>query len=236
MMKVRELVTNLFLLTCHFKTLIYIVEVEGYDLCLYSFHVYMKATNIILTILVFVLVLFSCSTVKGLKRGTALKDDIADNNEELAFLLCQLYGADQLIRETNDTREGVVVMQKIDSINFSSAIKFIKSHGFPNRKRLGHYYEEYECVSLAIPAIILHNPSKVVEKETYNLLLSEVRQGNLSPELFALFLDKYYVYYHGYSLYNTQFKRATINNKERVNRARLDIGLEVLPDSAFSAQ
>ncbi|WP_442504743.1 hypothetical protein ACTML9_08000 [Porphyromonas levii] len=196
----------------------------------------MKIINVILPILGCLLVLFSCSTVKGIKNSAVFNDDIANNSEELAFLLCQLYGEDQIIREANGTKEGVIVMKEIDSINFLKAIKLIESYGFPNRKLLGHYYEDYECVSLSIPAIMLHNPSKVVEKETYNLLLSEVRKGNLSPELFALFLDKYYVYYHGYSLYNTQFKRATIKNKERVNKARLEIGLEILPDSAFSVQ
>lgn len=200
----------------------------------------MKAINVILTIILFVLVLFSCSTVKVLNKdkGTVLEDDMVNNNEELAFLLCQLYGSDQMIREpgVNGAKERILVMEKIDSLNFVRAINFIKSYGFPNKKLLGQYYESHECVSLSIPAIMLHNPSKVIERDTYNLLLSEVRKGNLSPELFALFLDKYYVYYHGYSLYNTQFKRATIKNKERVNRARLDIGLEILPDSAFSAQ
>lgn len=196
----------------------------------------MKAIKIILSVIAFMVALFSCSSVKGFKENTDPIDDVANDSEDLAFLLCQLYGSDQMIREVNNSREGVVIMEKIDSINFSRAIEFIKLHGFPNKKLLGHFYEDHECVSLSIPAIMLHNPPKVVEKETYNLLLSEVRKGNLSPELLALFLDKYYVYYHGYSLYNTQFKRATINNKGRVNKARLEIGLEILPDSVFSAQ
>ena len=124
-------------------------------------------------------------------------------------------------------------MQKIGSLNFVRVIDFIKEHGFPNEKLLGRFYTEYESVSLAVPAILLHNSSKVVQKSTFDLLKQEVQKGNMKSELLALVLDKYYVYNKGYSLYHTQFKKANIKNKEIVNQARLEIGLEALPDSLF---
>lgn len=169
----------------------------------------------------------SCSTTR-VSENKGVND-----NKGLAFQLSQLYGSDQTIRDIADSREGVVIMQKIDSINFVRLIEIIKVHGYPNEKKLGSSCWKYESVCLAAPAILLHNPSKVVQKKIFDLLKKEVENGNMKPEALALILDKYYVYYKGYSLYHTQFKKANIKDKEIVNKARLEIGLNVLPDSLF---
>lgn len=170
----------------------------------------------------------SCSIIRG-DQNQSIKD-----NEDLAFQLSQYYGSDQTIRKVNNSKEGIMIMQKIDSINFVRIIKFIKEHGYPNEKLLGKSYKKHESVSLAAPAILLHNSSRVVQEPTFNLLKEEVEKGNMKPEALALILDKYYVYYKGYSLYHTQFKKACIENKEIVNKARLEIGLRALPDSLFT--
>ena len=170
----------------------------------------------------------SCSIMRG-DQNQRIKD-----NEDLAFQLSQIYGADQVIRQVPGNSDRIIVMQKIDSLNFVRIIDFIKEHGYPNEKLLGESYNKNESVCLAAPSILLHNSSKVVQKPTFNLLKSEVEKGNMKPEALALILDKYFVYYKGYSLYHTQFKKACIENKELVNEARLEIGLSALPDSLFT--
>ncbi len=155
-------------------------------------------------------------------------------SDSLAFALSEMYGSDQTIRLVNNSREGIIIMQKIDSLNFVRIIDFIEKHGYPNEKLLGKSYRKYESVSLAAPAILLHNPSEVVKEHTFILLKKEVEKGNMKPKALALILDKYYVFHKGYSLYHTQFKKASIENKEIVNKARLEIGLSVLPDSLFT--
>lgn len=186
--------------------------------------------RITLVLLVAMIGAISCSSSKlNFER-----DAKVFKNENLAFLLSQLYGSDQTIREVNDSKPGVIIMQKIDSLNFVRLIEFIEEHGFPNEKLLGRFYTEYECVCLAAPSILLHNSSRVVQKNTFDLLKQEVQKGNMKSELLALVLDKFYVYNKGYSLYHTQFKKANIKNKEIVNKARLEIGLEALPDSLFT--
>jgi hypothetical protein len=178
--------------------------------------------------LLIIISITSCSIIRG-DQNQRIKD-----NEDLAFQLSQFYGSDQTIRKVNNSKEGIMIMQKIDSINFVRIIKFIKEHGYPNEKLLGKSYKKHESVSLAALAILLHNSSRVVQEPTFNLLKKEVEKGNMKPEALALILDKYYVYYKGYSLYHTQLKKACIENKEIVNKARLEIGLSAVPDSFFT--
>jgi hypothetical protein len=178
-------------------------------------------------IILIIVLAASCSTNKDGKNQDT------QNKEALALQLSQWYGSDQTIREVNNSKEGMLMMRRIDSLNFVRIIDFIMEHGYPNEKLLGRFYKEQESVSLAAPAILLHNSTKVVEESTFNLLKKEVEKGNMKAEDLALILDKYYVLYKGYSLYHTQFKKACIENKEMVNKARLEIGLSILADSCF---
>jgi hypothetical protein len=178
-----------------------------------------------------ILPIIALSSFSGIK---SVSNSNINNSDSLAFYLCQLYGSDQTVREVNNSKEGVIIMQKTDSLNFIRLINFIKKYGYPNEKLLGKNYKKYECINLAAPAILLHNSTKVVKEDIYKLLKKEVIKGNMKPEALALILDKYYVLYKGYSLYNTQFKKACIENKNIVNKARLEIGLKKLPDSLFN--
>lgn len=182
------------------------------------------------------LVLISTMLLSALLCNAQQKDTIYIKKDSLAFELCQLYGSDQTVREVNNSREGVLIMQRTDSLNFIRIINFIKKFGYPNDKLLGENYRKYECICMAAPAILLHNPAKVVKDTIYNLLKNEVKKGNMKPNALALMLDKYYVFHEKYSLYHTQFIKACIENKEKVNKARLDIGLDILPDSVFSTK
>ena len=82
-------------------------------------------------------------------------------------------------------------------------------------------------------SVLLHNSTRVIQPEVYELLKNEVKIGNLKSETLAIILDKYYCLYKGASLYGTTFKAPCISDKEKVNNARLDIGLNVLNDSLF---
>ena len=49
------------------------------------------------------------------------------DNEDLAFQLSQIYGADQVIRQVPGNSDRIIVMQKIDSLNFVRIIDFKKN-------------------------------------------------------------------------------------------------------------
>ncbi|MBP1631541.1 MAG: hypothetical protein H6Q15_2434 [Bacteroidetes bacterium] len=162
--------------------------------------------------------------------------------DSLSFELCKLYAADQCLRnyipDSINSQIRWSFIQKIDSINFYKSIDFIKKHGFPSRKEYRNNFD-FECVNAALICIFLHNPQRVIKQEIYDLLKAEVRKGNLSSLTFSYILDRYYVIYKKYSLYGSPYKTWTpckgvrFEDKEKVNNARLDIGLEALPDSCF---
>ena len=169
--------------------------------------------------------------------GQIKPQKLVSNRDSLAFELCQLYGSDQSLRNIGNDKS--YISSKLDSINFSKIITFIGKYGFPSESLLGVENMKYECVEAAAIAILLHSPQKVVTPEIYALLKSEVIAGNLKPTTFSYFLDKYYVYYKKYSLFGSRFmsdtpcKGVRLKDKNIVNKARMDIGLEALPDSAF---
>lgn len=54
--------------------------------------------------------------------------------------------------------------------------------------------------------VMLHNPHRLLEPETFRLLCGEVRAGRLNPEVFGWALDRYFVTYEGYSLFNSPYR------------------------------
>ncbi len=189
----------------------------------------MKIKISIITIIIFTI---SCVSVKNTKKDVDM-DSIKDS---LAFELCQMWGSDQTIRSVNGGRDVVKIMQRLDSLNFFKLVKFVKTYGFPNKKLLGERNYKHECVSAAYP-ILLHNPHMLINNEAYfNLFLDQVNKGNLNRKSFATILDKYYwAKSHGKDvLYGSQFGKPCIQHKKKTNKARLEIGLEILPDSLFS--
>lgn len=164
-------------------------------------------------------------------------DEWVERQNELVNQLCKLYGFDQGIRDRGiwGVLEKKAIL-KIDSLNFEKFIQIVKEYGFPNEKILGDRYEAYECVELSAVAIMLHNPSKIINnQELFDLFLGEIDKGNLDRDDFAMFLDKHYWHQSRGKkvMYGSQFGIPCLDTKEETNRLRNEIGLEGLKDEEF---
>lgn len=190
------------------------------------------------TILIFIyLLLISCSSNKTLNSRN-------NNNKKdsLAFELCQIYGLDQGVRNEFLWRKHIDfgnVHLAIDTLSFNRITEFVEKSGFPSEKLLGKKNYKNDCVGGAAGAVLLHNPHRLVnEKKYFDLFFNEVKKGNLKPEGFALFIDKYY-WVHSKNkttrrvFYGSQFGKPCIQTKEATNKARVEIGLKPLNDDEF---
>ena len=185
---------------------------------------------------VFILLLFVCCKSNTVRFSDKKEDKTKDS---LAFILCQIYGSDQGIRDSNLKSKDFKMMQGIDTLNFEKVVAFVKINGFPTKKLLGENNLKQECVEGAALSILLHNPQRLVnEIEYFNLFLNEVKKGNLKPESFALILDKYYWTKSKNKVtrrvfYGSQFGKPCIQTKDATNQARIEIGLKPLKDEEF---
>ena len=135
--------------------------------------------SVFIKVLLLFVVLYGCSAQS--KRNS-------ENN--LAFELCAMYGLDQGIRQ-----EGIVIDKKsnikIDSLNFQRVINFINKNGYPNKDNIGTYINE-KCVQAAAIVVLLHNPQHIVNNEEYrDILIKEVKKGNMKEETLLLILLAY---------------------------------------------
>lgn len=196
-----------------------------------------KTILILLTLILF----FNC---KSKKQNSITKNQLIDSTiaDSLSFELCQIYGLDQGIRNEFLWRKHIDfgnVHRAIDTLSFNKIIKFIKENGYPNRLLLGDENHRHERVNSAAMAVFLHNPHRIVnEKEHFDLLLNEVKKGNLTSEYLATILDKYYWTksknkINRRVLYGSQFGKPCIQTKEITNKARIEIGLKPLNDDEF---
>ena len=81
---------------------------------------------------------------------------------------------------------------KIDSLNFQRVINFINKNGYPNKDNIGTYINE-KCVQAAAIVVLLHNPQHIVNNKEYrDILIKEVKKGNMKEETLLLIMDKYY--------------------------------------------
>jgi hypothetical protein len=179
----------------------------------------------------------SCGTSSSLKNFDTKVTTKEYLQDSLAFEICQMYGLDQGVRLSPGFKGKWDFIDPIDSLNFTKVINFVKKNGYPTAKLLGRNNYKHECVSTSFHAILLHNPVQLVKnKEYFNLFLEEVNKGNLSRELFATMLDKYYWLKkgnNGHVLYGSQFGKPCIQSKEETNKARQEIGLNALSESEF---
>lgn len=110
----------------------------------------------------------------------------------------------------------------------------MQTYGMPNETLLGTANYQVECVKLAAFAILLHNPDRLVQDETYyTLFLNEVQAGRMKPEVFALLIDKYYWSRGENLVYGGPFGFPCLSEKKAVNQRRKAIGLGELADSTF---
>ena len=185
---------------------------------------------------VFILLLFVCCKSNTVRISDKTEDKTKDS---LAFMLCQIYGFDQGIRDFNLKHKDFKMVPRIDTLNFNKIVEFVKINGYPTKILLGENYLKQECVDAAVGVVLLHNPHRLVnEIEYFNLFLNEVKKGNLKPETFAFFLDKYYWTSSKNKVnrrvfYGSNFGKPCIQTKDATNKARIEIGLKALKDEEF---
>jgi hypothetical protein len=197
-------------------------------------------TTFLLVTLVFLLGVASCkSVVISQQQTTEVNLATQRKQDSLAFELCQIYGSDQGIRDSRIRYNKREIMPKVDTLSFIKIVNFVIINGYPTEKLLGEKNASHDCVALALTAILLHNPHRLVnEQKYYDLFFNEVKKGNLDSEFFASVLDKYY-WVHSKNkttrrvFYGSQFGKPCIQTKEATNKARIEIGLEVLADTGF---
>ena len=181
-----------------------------------------KVSAVIKVLLLFV-VLYGCSAQS--KRNSR-------NN--LAFELCEIYGIDQGIRQ-----EGIVIDKKsnikIDSLNFQRVINFINKNGYPNKDNIGTYINE-KCVQATATIVLLHNPQHIVNnKENRDILIKEVKKGNMKEETLLLIMDKYYWHISkGKKVYmGSKFGKPCIKDRAKSDSLRKAISLPPLKTEDF---
>lgn len=182
----------------------------------------------------------SCKSV-AIQHTTTSEIDLAVERKQdsLAFILCQIYGLDQGIRDSRITFNKSEIMSSLDTLSFIRIVNFVIMNGFPTEELVGKRNYSQECVAMAFPAVLLHNPKRLVNEQKYfDLFLNEVKKGNLEAEYYAAILDKYY---WGNSknkknrrvFYGSQFGKPCIQTKDSTNKARIEIGLAALEDDGF---
>jgi hypothetical protein len=123
----------------------------------------------------------------------------------------------------------------LDSINFFKILDFVKTHGMPSEKLLGKDNFSRECVQSAFVAVMLHTPHMLVNNEEYLSFFADlVKKGELKEGTLLTISDKYYWAKNSRRvLYGSQFGMPHIEDKEKNNKARAEIGIEPLADSLF---
>ena len=180
--------------------------------------------SVFIKVLLLFVVLYGCSAQS--KRTS---------KNSLAFELCEIYGIDQGIRQ-----EGIVIDKKsnikIDSLNFQRVINFINKNGYPNKDNIGTYINE-KCVQATATIVLLHNPQHIVKnKENRDILIKEVKKGNMKEETLLLIMDKYYWSKKGNNrrvYYGTQFGKPCIKDRAKSDSLRKAISLPPLKIEDF---
>ena len=157
-----------------------------------------------------------------------------NSKNNLAFELCEIYGIDQGIRQ-----EGIVIDKKsnikIDSLNFQRVINFINKNGYPNKDNIGTYINE-KCVQATATIVLLHNPQHIVKnKENRDILIKEVKKGNVKEETLLLIMDKYYWHISkGKKVYmGSKFGKPCIKDRAKSDSLRKAISLPPLKTEDF---
>ena len=179
--------------------------------------------SVFIKVLLLFVVLYGCSAQS--KRNSENK---------LAFELCEIYGIDQGIRQ-----EGIVIDKKsnikIDSLNFQRVINFINKNGYPNKDNIGTYINE-KCVQAAAIVVLLHSPQHIVNnKENRDILIKEVKKGNMKEETLLLIMDKYYWHISkGKKVYmGSKFGKPCIKDRAKSDSLRKTISLPPLKTEDF---
>ena len=164
--------------------------------------------------------------------------------DSIFFVLTEIYGLDQGIRNMSlaQSRKDKNVreyIRKVDSVNFVRACGIVAKYGWIDEKCVRGKYADVESVKSSLYAIFLHNPQEFRNDSIRRLLITEVKKGNLSPQAYLLFLDKYFVVCEKKTVLNSSFKVwldkpfVKKEDKQLSDSIMKDVGLSTLPDSIF---
>lgn len=107
--------------------------------------------------------------------------------------------------QSNTYKSYVNKQIKMDSINFSKAIAYLKQHEYPSNKVYS------SSASLAIWAVGLHQVTYEKRLELFPYLFKSYKNSNLSDEFFATYVSE---------MYTLKFKKrfkTSMNQKEDIN-------------------
>ena len=139
-------------------------------------------------------------------------------------------------RKDKNVREYI---RKVDSVNFVRACGIVAKYGWIDEKCVRGKYADVESVKSSLYAIFLHNPQEFRNDSIRRLLIAEVKKGNLSPQAYLLFLDKYFVVCEKKTVLNSSFKVwldkpfVKKEDKQLSDSIMKEVGLSTLPDSIF---
>ena len=159
--------------------------------------------------------------------------------DSIAITLAEIGALDQGIRDNSNLYFANTRAFNLhtDSLCFSKAIWLFEHYGYISE--LGKYNVSFGYLLEALPAVLLHNPQRLIEPQTYDLLKREVEAGRLPAEFVATLLDKYYVMKEKRTLYFSGFRKwlqqpyPQKKDQALSDSLRQDLGLPVLPDSLF---
>lgn len=199
----------------------------------------MKSILIRIFILIF-LINTNCVVKKdenNIDKSTFKKDSILGINYSQE--LCQMYGLDQGIRSNELKFNKSVIMPSIDSLNFKKLVSLVEKYDYPNSTNIEYEILKQPCVYMAAPAILLHNPHRLINEPKYfDLFLNQIKKGKMDATFFADIIDKYF-WLHSYNtterrvLIGSQFGKPCIQTKDKTNKIRIEIGLKPLADNEF---
>lgn len=183
--------------------------------------------------------LTACAPVATNSNPQRKLDSEITRLDSIAITLAEIRALDQGIRDNSSLffANSRAFNLHTDSLCFSKAIWLIEHYGYI--KDLGKYNDSFGYLLEALPAVLLHNPQRLIEPHTYDLLKREVEAGRLSAEFAATLLDKYYVMKEKRTLYFSGFRQwlqqpyPQKRDQALSDSLRQDLGLPVLPDSLF---
>jgi hypothetical protein len=189
--------------------------------------------NILLILIT--LAMYNCVSFK---KNTEIATEKENNSttikqDSLAFELAKIYGLDQGVRRS---KGNIKFIQHIDTFNFHRIKLFIEQNGMISEELVGSKNYKNEAVEGAFIAVLLHNPHRLVnEEENMQFFLKLVKEGTLKERTFLSILDKYYwtKSKDRHVLYGGAFGMPCIEDKDKTNKARKDLGFEPLADSLF---
>ncbi|AGC77347.1 hypothetical protein DDD_2220 [Nonlabens dokdonensis DSW-6] len=155
--------------------------------------------------------------------------------DSLAFTLCQMYGADQMLRTSKGfNNKWDLLIWPTDSTLFENLSQIVRKHGYPREELLGEKYMTQECVSSAAYAILLHSPHRLInEKEYLNLYLDEVKDDRLELSVLLEVLDKPNFFKRDEEgdrklVYGSNWGKPCLKNRKLSDSLRKEIGLAPL--------